>query len=180
MGAQGDKETECGGEASRPRTWCDPTSKQQASSTTSLRGGRGYVFPEVCSPQIGTWPSTALLGRPKPQTPSDTLWKPSKPTKWVRLREQGISHTRTRSVVSRRMSEEVSHNMQVAQPATPTTTPISAHHPTTAPSPPTQHIPTHHSASPPHTHLPARVVHMPHEGMVKMGLIRCLSFPMIF
>ena len=42
-----------------------------------------------------------------------------------------------RSVVSWRMSEEVGQQMQVAQPATPTTTPIPTYHPTTAPSPPT-------------------------------------------
>ena len=61
-------------------------------------------------------------------------------------------HMRTRSVVSWHMSEEVGQQMQVAQPATPTT-PIPTHHPTTAPSPPTQHIPTHHCTPPP-THHP--------------------------
>ena len=90
----------------------------------------------------------------------DTLWNGGK---WVRMREQGISHTRVHSVVYRPISGQVGKQMQRTQPATHTTAPIPTHHPTTTPSPP---HPTHpHPSLYTTPHTPVRVAPMPHKEM---------------
>ena len=105
-------------------------------------------------------PSTALLGRPKAQIPSGTLWNGGKPTEWWWLPQQGTLHTRTcpgyPDTCRRRWARTCKWpgpQPLLRQPFPPITLPLHRHH--------TQAVPTHHPM-PPITHQATPPTH--HTG----------------
>ena len=114
----------------------DPTSDNATSKFSIIAAKRPWLnIPLGVFPQTRNTAKHGIVWEAKDSNTSGHLVQQRQVNRMGELPKQGTSHMQTCSVVSRHMLEEVGQQMQAAQPATPTTTLIPTHRPTSAPTP---------------------------------------------